>query len=130
MRYEIQRGICDLLRVELEAGEAVVAKIGKFIFARGAVEWDVTLSVTVFVHAAGDFVSVELARGEVLHADTDSLVWFDASVDFSATRAGGLRRAFLGGEGLFLSSYGWPGRVTLQTLSHAPKPGAGTKEKR
>ena len=58
---------------------------------------------TVFVHAAGDFVSVELARGEVLRADTESLVWFDASVDFSAAWAGGLRRAFLGEEGLFLS---------------------------
>ena len=36
MRYEIQRGICDLLRVELEAGEAMIAEVGKFIFARGA----------------------------------------------------------------------------------------------
>ena len=43
MRYEIQRGICDLLRVELEAGEAVNADVSKFLFARGAVEWDVTL---------------------------------------------------------------------------------------
>ena len=30
-------------RVELEAGEAVTAEVGKFIFARGVVEWDVTL---------------------------------------------------------------------------------------
>ena len=43
MRYEIQRGICDLLRVELEAGEAVIAEVGTFLFARDAVEWDVTL---------------------------------------------------------------------------------------
>lgn len=39
-------------------------------------------------------------------------MWFDATID-----------AFLGGEGLFLSSYGWPGRVMLQTLGHAPKLG-------
>ena len=84
----------------------------------------------MFVHAAGDCGSFELARGEVLRADTDSLVWVDASVEFSAAWAGGLRRALLGGEGLFLSSYGGPGCVTLQTLGHAPKPGAGTKEKR
>ena len=43
MRYEIQRGNCDLLRVELEAGEAVIAEVGKFLLARGAGEWDVTL---------------------------------------------------------------------------------------
>ena len=52
MRYEIQRGICDLLRVELEAGEAVVAEVGKFIFARGAVEWDVTLQCVFSVPGA------------------------------------------------------------------------------
>ena len=37
MRYERERGICDLLRVELETGEAVIAEVGKFLFARGAV---------------------------------------------------------------------------------------------
>ena len=42
---------------------------------------------------------------------------------------GRLRRTLLGEEELFLSSYGGPGRVTLQTLGHAPKPGAGTKAK-
>ena len=32
-----------LLIHELDAGEAVIADVGKFLFARGAVEWDVTL---------------------------------------------------------------------------------------
>ena len=32
MRYEIQRGICDLLRVELEAGAGT--KVGKGRFCR------------------------------------------------------------------------------------------------
>ena len=68
---------------------------------------------TVFVHdAAGDFIACELARSKVLRADTDSLMWFDASVDFSAAWAGGLRRAVLGGEGLFLWVY--PGFPTLK----------------
>ena len=43
MRYEIQRGICDQLRVELEAGEAVITEVGKFIFARGAIDLSVAL---------------------------------------------------------------------------------------
>ena len=33
MRYEIQRGICDLLRVELEESEAVIAR-GRQIYLR------------------------------------------------------------------------------------------------
>ena len=32
-----------LLKYELDAGETVIAEVGKFPFACGAVEWDVTL---------------------------------------------------------------------------------------
>ena len=84
---------------------------------------------TLFVHAAGDFAAFTLGQGEVLRADTDSLVWFDASVSYSAAWAGGVKRAFLGGEGLFLSTFTGPGRVTLQTMGHAPASGPGKTEK-
>ena len=84
---------------------------------------------TLFVHAAGDFAAFTLGQGEVLRADTDSVVWFDASVSYSAEWAGGLRRAFLGGEGFFLSMFTGPGRVTLQTMGHAPASGPGKTEK-
>ena len=79
----------------------------------------------MFVHAAGDFAGFTLAHGEVLRADTDSLVWFDASVSYSAAWAGGVRRAFLGGEGLFLSTFTGPGRVTLQTMGQRARARAG-----
>ena len=225
MRYEIQRGICDLLRVELHDGEGVLAEVGKLIFMREGVTWNVvlpghgfagklaasikrkiggasvvltehagpgevgfsgdepgtiravelaageevivrrggflaaspsvTLAValvrclragllaghtlilqrvtgpgTLFVHAAVDFAGFTLGDGEVLRADTDSLVWFDASVLYSAAWAGGVKRAFLGGEGFFLSTFTGPGRVTLQTMGHAPASGPGKTEKR
>ena len=51
---------------------------------------------TVFVHAAGDFAGFTLGPGEVLRADTAALVWFDASVDYSAAWAGTVKRALLG----------------------------------
>ena len=85
---------------------------------------------TVFVHAAVDFAAFTLGQGEVLRADTDSLVWFDASVSYSAAWAGGVTRAFLGGEGFFLSTFTGPGRGTLQTIGHAPASGPGKTEKR
>ena len=75
---------------------------------------------TVFVHAAGDFAGFTLGPGEVLRADTAALVWFDASVDYSAAGAGTVKRALLGGEGLFLSTFTGPGRVTLQTMGRPP----------
>ena len=224
MQYRIEGRHCELLRVELHAGEGVLAEVGKLIFMREGVTWNVvipgdgfagklaagikrkiggasvvlteyagpgevgfsgdepgtiraveladgeavivrrggflaaspsvTLAValvkrlragllaghtlvlqrvtgpgTLFVHAAGDFAAFTLGQGEVLRADTDSLVWFDASVSYSAEWAGGLRRAFLGGEGFFLSTFTGPGRVTLQTMGHAPASGPGKTEK-
>ena len=225
MQYRIEGRHCELLRVELNAGEGVLAEVGKLIFMREGVTWNVvlpgdgfagkiaagfkrkiggasvvlseyagpgevgfsgdepgtiraveladgeavivrrggflaaspsvTLAValvkrlragllaghtlvlqrvtgpgTLFVHAAGDFAAFTLGQGEVLRADTDSVVWFDASVSYSAEWAGGLRRAFLGGEEFFLSTFTGPGRVTLQTMGHAPATGPGKTEKR
>lgn len=72
-----------------------------------------------FIHASGDFVEFDLAEGERLRADTGSMVCFEDSVDYSVQWAGGPRTSFLGGEGLFLSSFTGPGRVTLQTMGHA-----------
>ena len=49
MQHHIERRICDPLRVELEADAAVMAEVGTFVFARGAVEWD--MMVQTFGHA-------------------------------------------------------------------------------
>ena len=197
MRHTIEGQHGELLRVELEASEAVIADVGKLVYLRGAVEWNVvvpgdgimakvaagirrklsgssvmlteyggpgevgfagqepgairavelshgdemvvkrggflaaspsvTVSValvtrlragllaghqivlqrvtgpgTLFVTAAGDFVSFTLAAGETLRADTESLVWFDATVEYAAAWAGDVKRALLGGEGLLM----------------------------
>ena len=136
--------------VELAAGEDVIVRRGGFLAASPSVTLAVALVKrlragllaghtlilqrvtgpgTVFVHAAWDFAGFTLGDGEVLRADTDSVVWFDASVSYSAAWAGGVTRAFLGGEGFFLSTFTGPGRVTLQTMGHAPARGPGKTEK-
>ena len=43
MRYTIDRGICDLLRVDLNGDEAVIAEVGKLVYIQGAVAWNVVL---------------------------------------------------------------------------------------
>ena len=43
MDYSISGCNCELLRVELESTEAVIAEVGKMIYTRGAVEWKVVL---------------------------------------------------------------------------------------
>ena len=43
MQYSIEGRNCELLRVELHDTEGVLAEVGKLIFMRGAVTWNVVL---------------------------------------------------------------------------------------
>ena len=43
MTYAIEGRNCELLRVELADGEGVIAEVGKLVYLRGAVEWNVVL---------------------------------------------------------------------------------------
>ena len=43
MNYEIQYRNCELLRAELNESEAVIAEVGKLVYTRGRVEWNVVL---------------------------------------------------------------------------------------
>ncbi|NOY12945.1 MAG: AIM24 family protein, partial [Deltaproteobacteria bacterium] len=68
-----------------------------------------------FIHAGGTIIEKQL-RGETLRVDTGCLVAFEATVDYSIERAGGLKSMFFGGEGLFLATLQGTGRVWLQSL--------------
>lgn len=61
-------------------------------------------------------VEIELDPGEVLRADTGSLVGFASTVDYDVQFLGGFRNALFGGEGLFLVRLAGPGTVLLQSL--------------
>ena len=43
MTSAIEGRNCELLRVELADGEGVIAEVGKLVYLRGAVEWNVVL---------------------------------------------------------------------------------------
>ena len=43
MQYRIEGRHCELLRVELNAGEGVLAEVGKLIFMREGVTWNVVI---------------------------------------------------------------------------------------
>ncbi len=70
-----------------------------------------------FIHAGGDFVEFDLEQGEMLQADTGSLVCFDDTVDYDISLAGGIATSVFGGEGFFLATLTGPGKVVLQTLT-------------
>ncbi len=69
----------------------------------------------VFMHAGGTIIEKELDN-ETLYVDTGCLVAFTPSIDYSISRAGGLKSMFFGGEGLFLATLRGKGRVLLQSM--------------
>ena len=68
-----------------------------------------------FIHAGGALVEKQLYN-ETLRVDTGCVVAFEAGIDFSIQRAGGLRSMIFGGEGLFLSTLRGTGRVWIQSM--------------
>ena len=74
---------------------------------------------TVFIHACGDFVEMDLAEGETVKVDTGSVVGFDATVGYDITRAGGIKTSLFGGEGLFLTALTGPGHIIIQSMNIA-----------
>jgi len=72
---------------------------------------------TVFIHACGDFVEMDLHPGQSLKVDTGCVVGWDSTVSYDIRRAGNIKTAFFGGEGLFLTHLQGPGKVILQSMT-------------
>ncbi len=70
----------------------------------------------VFMHAGGTVSDRTLKPGEVLHVDTGCIVAMEAGVQFDIQKAGGIKTALFGGEGLFFAALTGPGKVWLQSL--------------
>ena len=70
----------------------------------------------VFMHAGGTVSDHILGPGEVLHVDTGCIVALEAGVQFNLQRAGGIKTALFGGEGLFFAELTGPGKLWLQSL--------------
>ncbi len=72
---------------------------------------------TVFIHACGDFLEMDLKPGEALQVDTGSVVGWEPTVRFDIQRVGNIKTMFFGGEGLFVTTLTGPGRVILQSMT-------------
>mmetsp|Transcript_29360 Transcript_29360/g.72344 ORF Transcript_29360/g.72344 Transcript_29360/m.72344 type:complete len:212 (+) Transcript_29360:303-938(+) len=70
------------------------------------------------INAGGTLVKKDLANGEILIIDSDSLVAFTDTIAYDVRRVGSLLTCCCGGEGMFNTSLMGPGTVWLQTLSY------------
>jgi len=108
--------LCAESGVDLEI--TLTKKLGSGLFGgEGFILEKLSGDGTVFIHACGDFVEMDLQSGEVVMVDTGSVVGFDSSVDYDITTAGGVKSMLFGGEGIFLVKLTGPGKIILQSLS-------------
>jgi len=68
---------------------------------------------TVFFDSYGTLKEIELDQGEQFNVDTDHIVAFDSTVNYTTRRIGGLKSKAFGGEGK-VAEFTGPGTVWLQ----------------
>ncbi len=110
--------LCAQSGVDLDI--AFTKKLGAGFFGgEGFILEKLSGNGTVFIHACGDFVEMNLSPGEVVKVDTGSVVGFDNTVDYDITLAGNVKSMLFGGEGIFLTTLKGPGHVILQSMTVA-----------
>lgn len=93
-------------------------KLGAVFFGgEGLIIQKLTGEGIVFVHGAGDFISMDLKPGEVTRVSTGNVVAWEGSVQYSIESVGSIRSALFSGEGLFVTTLTGPGKVFLQSLT-------------
>ena len=108
-----------------------------FLGGEGFIIQKFTGQGTVLLHAAGEFIEMNLQPGQNVRVDTKCCVAWDESVIYNITKAGGIKVMALGGEGLFLNDMTGPGTVTIQSMDisqlaaelipYLPKSGSGSR---
>ena len=72
---------------------------------------------TVFLHAPGDLIEFNLTQGQFLKVSSGHAVCWDASVQYDIQTIGGIKTAFFGGEGLFVTTLTGPGKIIIQSMT-------------
>ena len=72
---------------------------------------------TVWIHAPGDLTEFNLGPGETLKISSGHVVGWEKSVAYDIQTVGGIKTAFFGGEGLFVTTLTGPGKALLQSMT-------------
>ncbi|MGC8571448.1 MAG: TIGR00266 family protein [Caldivirga sp.] len=128
-----------VIQVPLGDGESIMAEHGSFLFAENTVKYDASLTHlsvglfggeglflakftgpgNVFLHGTGYVHMIQLEDGVEMNVEAGHLLAFDAGMQYTVKRVGGLRTMLLGGEGLFFVNVKGPGRVWVRSISLA-----------
>lgn len=134
-----------IIPLDLRGGVQFMAQKDAFLCAENTVEMDIAFQKklgtmffggeglilqrywgegTVFIHACGDMVEMNLEPGQSIKVDTGNAVAWEASVSYNIEKAGNIKTMFFGGEGLFLTRLTGPGKVILQSMTLSNLAGA------
>jgi uncharacterized protein (TIGR00266 family) len=93
-------------------------RLGSFFFGgEGFILQKFSGKGRTFIHAAGDFVVKDLAKGEHLLVNTGSAVAWESSVNFDIRTVKGIKTMLFSGEGIFITDLEGPGRVIIQSMN-------------
>lgn len=126
-----------ILELEVTKGNSWQAQKDSFLFAIGQISINVAFikkfrvgffggegfvlekfsgEGKAFINCSGLAIQKTLSENETIQIDTGCVVAFEESVTYDVKRIKSLKTAFLGGEGLFLSTLTGPGKIILQSL--------------
>jgi uncharacterized protein (TIGR00266 family) len=74
---------------------------------------------TLWVHSPGDLAEYNLAAGQTMKISSGHVVGWEDTVAFDIQTVGGLKTAFFGGEGLFITTLTGPGKILMQSMTVA-----------
>ncbi len=127
----------DMTVLQLSGGKTFLLKSGAYVACEMGISMDskwggargffgsnslVLLKLTgqgkIVASSSGAVEMRDLAPGQVYTVDTDHIVGFEDTIQFSVKRVGNWKSTFLSGEGLVCELTG-PGRVLMQTRSES-----------
>ncbi len=127
-----------IVAIDLRGGKQWIFQKDAFLCAEGAVQFDIAFQRRLggilfggeglllqrywgeglmFIHSPGDLVEFTLVPGQVIKVSTGHVVGWEATVQYDIQTVGGLKTAFFGGEGLFVTTLTGPGKVLLQSMT-------------
>ena len=93
-------------------------KLGATFFGgEGFILQQLSGSGAAFINATGDLIEMDLQPGQVLKISTGNVVGWQSTVSYDIQAVGGIKTAFFGGEGLFVTTLTGPGKVLLQSMT-------------
>ncbi len=110
--------LCSSGNIKIDV--ALTKKLGfGFFGGEGFILQKISGKGDLFIHAGGNFVEMNLKKGESVDVDTGCIVAMEDSISYDIKSIGNIKTSLFAGEGIFVAHLNGPGKIWLQTLPFA-----------